>query len=275
MITCQLVVHCRLQTDMGILQKPEFDAIVARKSMQLPFLPSLGSEAVLLRSGYEAHKARQRPPAQNAPADLPKAWAAAEKCRIEEVSPLGVLLSSVASPLWKRTKGCRRQKAPAQGLGSGTLVPRRGGDPCQHSCFAALSAREVYWTLQAEGMTGTFTQVAYARGHWQRPVWQGRFAGMPPPGSEDDSLLIVWLLLERRPPQNQSSQDSEASSTGALGSCTLCIICACLFLSLLSGFERLPEHQQSLHALQHHRSLQSAGLHGTVAEATLKQWEEC
>ena len=93
-IACQLVVHCRLQADMGILQKPEFDAIVARKTMQLPFLPSLGSEAVLLRSGYEAHKARQRPPSQNAPADLPKAWAAAEKCRVEEVSPLSVLFSS-------------------------------------------------------------------------------------------------------------------------------------------------------------------------------------
>lgn len=111
----------------------------------------------------------------------------------------------------------KRNGRPAQGLGSGRVVPRRGGDPCQHSCLTALSAREVYWTLQAAGMTGTFTQVAYARGHWQRPVWQGRFAGMPPPGSEDDSLLIVWLLLERRPPQTQSSQDSEASSEGALG----------------------------------------------------------
>lgn len=107
-IACQLVVHCRLQADMGILQKPEFDAIVARKTMQLPFLPSLGSEAVLLRSGYEAHKARQRPPSQNAPADLPKAWAAAEKCRVEEVSPLGVLFSTSPSPLWMRKKGCVR-----------------------------------------------------------------------------------------------------------------------------------------------------------------------
>ena len=33
-IACQLVVHCRRQADMGILQKPEFDDIVRKKSMQ-------------------------------------------------------------------------------------------------------------------------------------------------------------------------------------------------------------------------------------------------
>lgn len=54
-------------------------------SMQLPFMPPVGMEAVLLRSGYEAHKVRQRPPPQAMPADLPKPWAAAEKVRIEEV----------------------------------------------------------------------------------------------------------------------------------------------------------------------------------------------
>ena len=53
--------------------------------MQLPFMPPVGMEAVLLRSGYEAHKVRQRPPPQAMPADLPKPWAAAEKVRIEEV----------------------------------------------------------------------------------------------------------------------------------------------------------------------------------------------
>ena len=34
MIACQLVVHCRRQADMGILQKPDFDDIVRKKSMQ-------------------------------------------------------------------------------------------------------------------------------------------------------------------------------------------------------------------------------------------------
>ena len=88
MIACQLVVHCRLQADMGILQKTEFDAIVQKKAMQLPFLPGPGSEAVLLKTGYEAHKQRQRPPAQAMPAEVPKSWAWAEKCRIEEASLL-------------------------------------------------------------------------------------------------------------------------------------------------------------------------------------------
>ena len=87
-IACQLVVHCRLQADMGILQKPEFDAIVHKKAMQLPFMPGVGGQAVLLRSGYEAHKIRQRPPPQAVPAELPKSWAAAEKCRVEEASTL-------------------------------------------------------------------------------------------------------------------------------------------------------------------------------------------
>ena len=54
--------------------------------MQLPFMPPVGTEAVLLRSGYEAHKVRQRPPPQAMPTDLPKPWAAAEKVRVEEVS---------------------------------------------------------------------------------------------------------------------------------------------------------------------------------------------
>ena len=90
MIACQLVVHCRLQADMGILQKSEFDAIVQKKAMQLPFLPGPGSEAVLLKTGYEAHKARQRPPAQAMPAEVPKSWAWAEKCRVEEARLLPV-----------------------------------------------------------------------------------------------------------------------------------------------------------------------------------------
>ena len=55
-------------------------------SVQLPFMPPVGMEAVLLRSGYEAHKVRQRPPPQAMPADLPKPWVAAEKVRVEEVS---------------------------------------------------------------------------------------------------------------------------------------------------------------------------------------------
>lgn len=33
-LACQLVVHCRRQADMGILQKPDFDDIVRKKSMQ-------------------------------------------------------------------------------------------------------------------------------------------------------------------------------------------------------------------------------------------------
>lgn len=94
MIACQLVVHCRLQADMGILQKSEFEAIVQKKAMQLPFLPGPGSGAVLLKTGYEAHKARQRPPAQAMPAEVPKSWAWAEKCRVEEASLL--LLEEVA-----------------------------------------------------------------------------------------------------------------------------------------------------------------------------------
>ena len=90
MIACQLVVHCRLQADMGILQKAEFDTIVQKKAMQLPFLPGTGNEAVLLKTGYEAHKARQRPPAQAMPAEVPKSWAWAEKCRVEEARLLPV-----------------------------------------------------------------------------------------------------------------------------------------------------------------------------------------
>ena len=53
-------------------------------------------------------------------------------------------------------------------------------------------------------------QVAYARGHWQRPVWQGRFAGMAPPGGDDDSLVIVWLLVERRLPSTSGAQQDTA-----------------------------------------------------------------
>lgn len=53
-------------------------------------------------------------------------------------------------------------------------------------------------------------QVAYARGHWQRPVWQGRFAGMAPPGGDDDSLVIVWLLVERRLPSSSAAQQDKA-----------------------------------------------------------------
>ena len=64
-------------------------------------------------------------------------------------------------------------------------------------------------------------QVAYARGHWQRPVWQGRFAGTVPAGSDDDSLVIVWLLLERRPSQNQRSKDSLEDTKGAAPPCFL------------------------------------------------------
>ncbi len=58
-------------------------------------------------------------------------------------------------------------------------------------------------------------QIAYARGHWQRPVWQGRFAGTVPAGCDDDSLVIAWLLLERRPPQDQSSHESKEGDKGA------------------------------------------------------------
>jgi len=58
-------------------------------------------------------------------------------------------------------------------------------------------------------------QVAYARGHWQRPVWQGRFAGTVPAGCDDDSLVIAWLLLERRPPQNQSSHECKGGKGAA------------------------------------------------------------
>ena len=62
-------------------------------------------------------------------------------------------------------------------------------------------------------------QVAYARGHWQRPVWQGRFAGMAPPGGDDDSLVIVWLLVERRLPSSSIAQQNtaEKSEPGACG----------------------------------------------------------
>ena len=33
-IACQLVMHCRRQVDMGILQKPDFNDIIRKKSMQ-------------------------------------------------------------------------------------------------------------------------------------------------------------------------------------------------------------------------------------------------
>lgn len=61
-----------------------------------------------------------------------------------------------------------------------------------------------------------YVQVAYARGNWQRPVWQGRFAGMVPAGSDDDSLVVVWLLLERLRPQAPNTQDSADADKGAL-----------------------------------------------------------
>ena len=60
-----------------------------------------------------------------------------------------------------------------------------------------------------------YTQIAYARGHWQRPVWQGRFAGTVPAGSDDDSLVIAWLLLERRPAPSPRSQNPEEEAKGA------------------------------------------------------------
>ena len=63
-------------------------------STQLPFMPPVSMDAVLLRTGYEAHKLRQRPPPQAMPADLPKPWAAAERVRVEEVS------ASLRSLLW-------------------------------------------------------------------------------------------------------------------------------------------------------------------------------
>ena len=43
-------------------------------------------------------------------------------------------------------------------------------------------------------------EVEYARGHWQRPTWQGRFAGSGGAGAAEDGLVIAWLLLERVPP---------------------------------------------------------------------------
>lgn len=42
-------------------------------------------------------------------------------------------------------------------------------------------------------------QAEYVRGHWQRPTWQGRFAGSGAAGAADDGLVIAWLLLERAP----------------------------------------------------------------------------
>lgn len=62
-------------------------------------------------------------------------------------------------------------------------------------------------------------QIAHARGHWQRPVWQGRFAGMAPPGGDDDSLVIAWLLVERRLPSSPAAQQDEAQN-GEPGACS-------------------------------------------------------
>ncbi|KAK9832062.1 hypothetical protein WJX81_003439 [Elliptochloris bilobata] len=42
--------------------------------------------------------------------------------------------------------------------------------------------------------------VEYVRGHWQRPTWQGRFAGGGAASAAEDGLVIAWLLLERAPP---------------------------------------------------------------------------
>lgn len=63
----------------------EFQSVVVGQRMQLPYLPAAGSEVVWLRSGYAAHLQRQRPPQD--PAPVPKDWAAAEKCRVDEVCP--------------------------------------------------------------------------------------------------------------------------------------------------------------------------------------------
>jgi hypothetical protein len=132
-IACQLAVHCRPPSDMGILSLQEFQTVVMAQRMQLPFLPAAGSEAVWLRSGYVAHLQRQRPPQE--PAPVPASWAAAEKTRVEEVF--------------------------------------------------------------------------FSRGHWQRPVWQGRFAGASNPGAEDDSLVVTWFLLEKPHPPAQPSDGDQ------------------------------------------------------------------
>lgn len=47
-------------------------------------------------------------------------------------------------------------------------------------------------------------QVEYVRGHWQRPTWQGRFAGGSSSSTPEDGLVIAWLMLERVPPPGSS-----------------------------------------------------------------------
>ena len=59
-------------------------------------------------------------------------------------------------------------------------------------------------------------QVEYVRGHWQRPTWQGRFAGSGAAGAADDGLVVAWLLLERATEPGGASSAPPADA-GALG----------------------------------------------------------
>ena len=52
-VACQLVVHARRTADMGFLPAAGFEAAVKQHAMPLPYLPALGAETVLLRSGYQ------------------------------------------------------------------------------------------------------------------------------------------------------------------------------------------------------------------------------
>lgn len=117
-------------------------------SMQLPFMPPVGMEAMLLRTGYEAHKLRQRPPPQAMPADLPKTWAAAERVRVEEVSASlrSILrITQEDCALQIVLKGCffhGSRDGPACGFGRWQLLKKTSLISCVfHAAVTAACAR--------------------------------------------------------------------------------------------------------------------------------------
>ena len=59
-------------------------------------------------------------------------------------------------------------------------------------------------------------QVAYSKGYWQRPTWQGRFAGQGPAQQlDEDGLVVAWALLERRMGNPDTHGMCSASTLGA------------------------------------------------------------
>ena len=85
-MACQVAVHCRRAPDMGFMSLEAFRESLKASRSQPNFIPTTGSSAVLLRSGYAAHVQQARPPRDALSAPLPKSWGFAETVTVRDVS---------------------------------------------------------------------------------------------------------------------------------------------------------------------------------------------